>query len=61
MERHFALAREYAERVHAADPEIILNAFTAEIVRRGCTDGTPIPAWVFEAFGKEPEPRNFPL
>lgn len=59
MERHFALAREYAERVHAADPEIILNAFTAEIVRRGCTDGTPIPAWVFEAFGKEPEPRNF--
>lgn len=61
MERHFALAREYAERVHAADPEIILNAFTAEIVRRGCTDGHADPGLGFRGFRQRAGAEEFPL
>lgn len=45
--------------VHEADPEIILEAFVAEIVRKSYVENISIPAWVFEAFGHTPENRNF--
>ena len=70
-ERHFASAREGAERIHAIDPDIILQACVFEAVysckspegiKAGRTAGVeniPIPAWVFEAFGLPAEERNF--
>lgn len=59
VEEHFQLADTNAKKVHVADPEIILQAFVAEIVRRSYINDIAIPAWVFEAFGEEPEERNF--
>ncbi|MBQ8753226.1 MAG: hypothetical protein IJZ13_09000 [Clostridia bacterium] len=59
VEKHYEYAEINAKKVHAADPEIILQAFTAEIVHKGVVNNMEIPAWVFEAFGEEPEKRNF--
>lgn len=47
-----------AEAVHAADPEMILQACVFEIVTRQ-VEKIPIPAYVFEAFDLEPENRSF--
>jgi hypothetical protein len=44
--------------VHAADPEIIFEACIFETVFTS-VEQIPIPAFVFEAFGLEPENRNF--
>lgn len=57
--KHFLYAEKMAKKVHAADSEIILQAFVAEIVRKSYVDKIAIPDWVFQAFGKEPEKRNF--
>ena len=57
-EVHFAKSRMLAERVHAQDPEIILQACVFEIVTRAMNE-VPIPHDVFEAFGKPAEQRNF--
>src|SRR6185503_14111937 len=51
-------AKQNAARVHAADPEIILQACVFEIVSRE-VDKLPVPAWAFEAFGQPVEQRNF--
>ncbi|MBQ8752573.1 MAG: hypothetical protein IJZ13_05670 [Clostridia bacterium] len=59
VEKHYEYAKINAAKVHAADPEIILQGFVAEIVRKGYVNNIPIPAWVFEAFGEKPEERNF--
>ncbi|MHB8962403.1 MAG: hypothetical protein ACYC5K_04540 [Saccharofermentanales bacterium] len=59
VEEHFAYAKQTAAKVHAADPEIILQAFVAEIVRKVYVNNLKVPAWVFEAFGKPVEVRNF--
>ncbi len=59
VETHFSLAKAHAKTIHDADPEIILQAFAAEIVRRSYVDSIAIPNWVFEAFGEKPEKRNF--
>ncbi|MBQ4152986.1 MAG: hypothetical protein IJD11_01400, partial [Oscillospiraceae bacterium] len=59
VKNHYAYAEKMAKKVHDADPEIILQAFVAEIVRKSYVDKIEIPAWVFEAFGKTPEKRNF--
>ncbi len=59
MEQHFKYAEQNAAKVHAADPEIILQGFVAEIVRREYVNDVKIPAWVFEAFGEKPEDRCF--
>lgn len=56
---HFAQTRAAAEKIHAADPEIILQACIFEIVYREDLERTPIPARVFEAFGLPPEDRCF--
>ncbi|WP_230399559.1 pullulanase X25 domain-containing protein [Novisyntrophococcus fermenticellae] len=59
-EEHFRLSEELAEKVHAVDPEIILQACVFEwIVER--MEEIKIPAYVFEAFDMEPEDRNFCL
>ena len=59
VETHLSLAKAHAKTIHDADPEIILQAFAAEIVRRAYVDSIAIPDWVFEAFGEKPEKRNF--
>lgn len=59
-EEHFRLSKELADKVHAMDPEIILQSCVFEwIVER--MEEIKIPAYVFEAFGLEPEERNFRL
>ncbi len=59
VEKHYTIAAKYAKEVHKADPEIILQGFVAEIVRKSYVNKIKIPAWVFKAFGKTPENRNF--
>ena len=56
---HFERTRRAAERIHAADPEIILQACIFETVYREDLESVRIPAYVFEAFGLEPEDRCF--
>lgn len=47
-----------AAKVHAADPEIILQACVFEIVSSD-VDKLPVPAWVFVELGEPVEHRNF--
>ena len=58
-EGHFADAKRAADKIHAADPEIILQACLFEVVYREDVAPVPVPAWVFEAFGMPAEERNF--
>jgi hypothetical protein len=51
-------AREIAEKVHSADPEMVLQAGIYEIITED-VNRVPIPAWAFEEFGAQPEERNF--
>lgn len=51
-------AKLNAEKIHAADPDMILQACVFEIVSEE-VDKLAIPAWVFEAFGQPVESRNF--
>ena len=53
-----AAARQIAPKIHAADPEMILQACVFEIVSKE-VDRISVPAWAFEAFGQSPEQRNF--
>ncbi|RYD20115.1 MAG: hypothetical protein EOP88_16340 [Verrucomicrobiaceae bacterium] len=52
------VARKNAARIHAMDPEMILQACVFEIVSRD-VEKLPVPAWAFEALGKPVETRNF--
>ncbi len=54
----FAEARAKVDRMHASDPDLLFQAALFEIVTAK-VDDIPVPAWVFEAFGKAPEQRNF--
>lgn len=58
-EKHFELSRLAAEKIHAADPEIILQACIFEYIYREDMEATKIPAFVFEAFGLPVEDRCF--
>ena len=58
-EEHFAKVKEAADRVHAADPEVILQACIFEVIYREDMEYVPVPAWVFEAFGLPVEQRHF--
>ncbi len=58
-EEHFELARRSAEKIHAADPEIILQACIFEALYREDVEGVKIPEFVFEAFGLPFEDRYF--
>jgi hypothetical protein len=51
-------ARTNAARIHAADPEIILQACVFEIVSRDVENLT-VPAWVFEEMNRPREQRKF--
>ena len=59
VDEHFRLAKEIAAKVHAADPEMILQGGVFEIVYKQTVESTPIPAWVFQAFNQPVETRNF--
>lgn len=56
--RNLERARQQAPRVHAADPEMILQACIFEIVTTQ-VDEVPVPAWAFQALGLPVEKRNF--
>jgi hypothetical protein len=51
-------AKANAARVHAADPELILQACIFEIVSRD-VENLAVPAWAFEALDRPVEQRNF--
>lgn len=59
-DRHFQLSEELAKKVHAVDPEIILQACVFEWVTQRMEE-VKIPAYVFEAFGLEACDRTFCL
>ncbi|MCX8108214.1 MAG: hypothetical protein N3G20_05350 [Verrucomicrobiae bacterium] len=56
--RNLERAKQQAPKVHAADPEMILQACIFEIVTTQ-VEQVPVPAWVFAAFGRPAENRNF--
>ena len=58
-EEHFAKVKAAADKIHAADPEIILQACIFEALYREDVEPVPVPPWVFEAFGLPVETRNF--
>lgn len=55
---NFERARQLVPRVHAADPEMVLQACVFEIVTAE-VEQVPVPAWAFEALGRPAEARNF--
>ncbi len=57
-EEHFRKSKALADRVHEMDPEIILQSCIFECIVERIQEIT-IPAYVFEAFGMEPEHRTF--
>ena len=59
-EEHFRLSKELADKVHAQDPEMILQSCVFEWITRRM-ETVEIPDYVFEAFGMEPEHRCFCL
>ena len=59
-EEHFRLSKELADKVHAQDPEVILQSCVFEWITRRM-ETVEIPDYVFEAFGMEPEHRCFCL
>ncbi|MBQ7638241.1 MAG: hypothetical protein IJS90_05010 [Clostridia bacterium] len=58
-EEHFRRVKAAADKIHAADPEVILQACIFEAMYREDVEYIKIPDWVFTAFGKEPEDRRF--
>jgi len=51
-------AKAVAAKIHAMDPEMILQAGIFEIITPD-VGRVSIPAWVFQEFGLEPEKRSF--
>ena len=58
-EEHFKLSKEAAERIHKADPEVILQACIFEALYREDVETVKVPAFVFEAFNLPFEDRFF--
>jgi hypothetical protein len=58
LPQRLAAARRIEPRIHAADPEMILQACVFEIVSED-VEKIAVPAWAFEAFDLAPEKRNF--
>jgi len=58
QERRFASTREIAAKAHQADPDMILQGCIFEIVSTDVS-GIAMPAWLFEAFDRPVETRNF--
>lgn len=57
-EEHFRKSKYLADRIHEVDPEIIIQACIFEAVYRHI-ENFKVSAYVFEAFGLEPEDRGF--
>lgn len=63
--RHFAnpaffdQARQNIEKIHALDPDIVVQACAFEAIFEHDVNAIPIPAWVLEAYGQPIEDRNF--
>ena len=57
-ENNFEAIKNRIAKAHEIDPDIIFESCIFEVVTSAVNE-IPIPAWVFEAFGKEPENRNF--
>ncbi len=55
---NFARAKQQLPQVHAADPEMILEACIFEIVTTE-VEQIPVPDWAFAAWGLPVEKRNF--
>ena len=51
-------ARQQVPKLHAADPELVLQACIFEIVTTEA-DQVPVPEWAFAALGRPVETRNF--
>ena len=58
LPRLLELGKPVVQKLHAADPDIVIQAAAFEIVSDEL-DKMAIPAWVFEAFDQPVEPRNF--
>jgi hypothetical protein len=56
--RNFERAHEQVPLVHAADPDMVLEACIFEIVSTQ-VEKVPVPDWAFEALGQPVEHRNF--
>jgi hypothetical protein len=56
--RNLERARQQIPKVHAADPEMILQACIFEIVTSQVNQ-VPVPEWAFVALGQPVEKRNF--
>ncbi|MHC1762811.1 MAG: hypothetical protein AB9869_00685 [Verrucomicrobiia bacterium] len=56
--RDLERAKRQAPQVHAADPDMILQACIFEIVTTQ-VDQVPVPPWAFAAFGLPAEERDF--
>jgi pimeloyl-ACP methyl ester carboxylesterase len=56
--RNLERAKDQSPRVHAADPEMILQACIFEIVTTQ-VEQVPVPEWAFVALGRPAEKRNF--
>ncbi|MBS5659821.1 MAG: hypothetical protein KHW79_00900 [Clostridiales bacterium] len=58
-EQHFQDAKQGADKVHAYNSKIILQACVFEAIYESHVQSVPIPGWVFEAFGLPIQKRNF--
>ncbi len=58
-EEHFKKAKESADKIHEADPEIILQACIFEVIYREDLEAVAVPRFVFDAFGLPYENRQF--
>ena len=58
LPRNLERAKRLAPTLHAADPEMVLQACVFEIVSTQ-VDQVPVPEWAFAALGRPPEARNF--
>src|SRR5262249_16973253 len=58
LPRNLERARRQVPRVHAADPDMGLQACIFEIVTTQ-VEQVPVPAWAFTALGRPVEARNF--
>ena len=56
--RNLERARQQIPKVHAADPQMILQACIFEIVTSQVNQ-VPVPEWAFVALGQPVEQRNF--
>jgi hypothetical protein len=56
--RNLERAKDQLPKVHAADPDMLLQACIFEIVSTQ-VEQVPVPEWAFLALGMQPEKRNF--